>query len=399
MVLSSQASTQAVTKTATQTASRRGILIPYTAAVVFYWMSLYLYVPTLSVYAASKTDNLALVGIVLSQYGLWQAVARFPLGIIADWVGRRKPFIIAGFALGGLGALWMGLTGSINGLIVGRALSGFAASVWVLLVVAVNSQFPPEDAVRITALLSGVNSVARMLATSVTGALNDWGGYPLAFFLAAGTAALAMLSMVMVREPARPSKPPSLGSLGKLITRRDVLVPSLLCAVSQFAIWAAPFTFSPILAKSLGASGVTLSMLTSLNIALVMLGSFATSAVAKRVGARRLVVFNFVVIALSMTLLTFARSLSLVFVAQICFGLASGIGYSVLMGLSIRDVDETQRATAMGLFQAVYGIGMFAGPWLSGILADAIGIQPMFGVVGAACLMIGLMGTRQLAEK
>ena len=99
-----------------------------------------------------------------------------------------------------------------------------------------------------------------------------------------------------------------------------------------------------------------------------------------------------------MVMLTFARSLALVFVAQICFGLASGIGYSVLMGLSIRDVDETQRATAMGLFQAVYGIGMFAGPWLSGILADAIGIQPMFGVVGGACLVIGLLGVQQLAK-
>ncbi len=366
------------------------------AAVVFYWASMYLYVPTLSVYAASKTDDLALVGVVLAQYGLWQAVTRFPLGIAADWLGRRKPFILVGFALAGLGALWMGLTGSISGLIVGRALTGLAASVWVLLVVAVNSQFPPEEAVRISALLSGVNSVARMLATAITGMLNHWGGYPLAFFVAAGTAAVAMLVMALIREPARPRQAPSLSSLGKLITRRDVLAPSLLCAVSQFAMWAGPFTFAPLLAKNLGASDNMLSLLTSLNIALVMLGSFITSAVAKRIGARRLVVFNFTVIALSMALLAFARSLPLVFVAQVCFGLASGIGYSVLMGLSIRDVDETQRATAMGLFQAIYATGMFAGPWLSGILADAMGIQPMFGVVGAACLIIGLAGTRQL---
>ena len=44
-----------------------------------------------------------------------------------------------------------------------------------------------------------------------------------------------------------------------------------------------------------------------------------------------------------------------------------------------------KRATAMGLFQAVYAIGMFTGPWLSGILADAIGLQPMFGIVGILC--------------
>ncbi|MEJ5310807.1 MAG: MFS transporter [Anaerolineae bacterium] len=391
-------SSPALTKTVAHLNSRRGLLVLYMAAVVFYWAAMYFYVPTLSSYIKTKTNDLALVGIVMAQYGLWQAVARFPLGIAADWMGRRKPFILAGFALAGLGALWMGLTNSVSGLLVGRALTGFAASVWVLLVVAVNSQFPPEDAVRISALVSGVNSLARMLATSVTGRLNEWGGYPLAFFVAAGTAALAMLAMAGIREPARPPKAPSLGGLGKLITRRDVLVPSLLCAVSQFAIWAAPFTFAPLLAKNLGASDDILSLLTSLNIAMVMVGSFATSAVAKRVSSQWIVVFTFAVIALSMGMLTFAHALPLVFIAQICFGLASGIGYSVLMGLSIRDVDETQRATAMGLFQAVYATGMFAGPWLSGILANAIGIQPMFGVVGIACLGAGLLGVQQLAK-
>lgn len=391
-------SSPALTKTTPRANSRRGLIVLYMAAVVFYWASMYFYVPTLSSYIKTKTSDLALVGIVMAQYGLWQAVARFPLGIAADWIGRRKPFIIAGFALAGLGALWMGLTDSVNGLLLGRALTGLAASVWVLLVVAVNSQFPPEDAVRISALVSGVNSVARMLATSVTGKLYDWGDYPLAFFVAAGTAVLAMLAMVGIREPVRPPKAPSLGSLGKLITRRDVLVPSLLCAVSQFAIWAAPFTFAPILAKNLDASNNTLSLLTSLYIAMMVIGSFATSAVAKRVSSRWIVVFTFTVIALSMGMLTLAHALPWVFVAQICFGLASGIGYSVLMGLSIRDVDETQRATAMGLFQAVYAIGMFAGPWLSGILANGIGIQPMFGVVGVACLVVGLAGVQQLAK-
>lgn len=391
-------SSPTLAQTTAQANSRRGLIVLYMAAVVFYWASMYFYVPTLSSYIKTKTSDLALVGIVMAQYGLWQAVARFPLGIAADWIGRRKPFIIAGFALAGLGALWMGLTDSVNGLLIGRALTGFAASVWVLLVVAVNSQFPPEDAVRISALVSGVNSGARMLATSVTGTLNEWGGPPLAFFVAAGTAAVAMLAMVGIREQARPPKAPSLGSLGKLMTRRDVLVPSLLCAVSQFAIWAAPFTFAPILAKNLGASDNTLSLLTSMYIAIMMIGSFATSAVAKRVSSRWIVIFTFTVIALSMGMLTFAHALPWIFVVQICFGLASGIGYSVLMGLSIRDVDETQRATAMGLFQAVYAIGMFAGPWLSGILADSIGIQPMFGVVGVACLVVGLVGVQQLAK-
>ncbi|MCJ7549332.1 MAG: hypothetical protein MUQ30_06600, partial [Anaerolineae bacterium] len=51
----------------------------YVAAVVFYWAALYIYVPTLSVYVESKTSTLASVGVVLSMYGLWQAIIRLPL--------------------------------------------------------------------------------------------------------------------------------------------------------------------------------------------------------------------------------------------------------------------------------------------------------------------------------
>jgi MFS family permease len=88
--------------------SRRLMITLYAIAVFLYWIALYLYMPTLPTYAQSKSDNLALVGVVLSMYGLWQAIIRLPLGIAADWLGWRKPFIIVGLALAGLGAWAMG---------------------------------------------------------------------------------------------------------------------------------------------------------------------------------------------------------------------------------------------------------------------------------------------------
>jgi MFS family permease len=69
------------------------------------------------------------------------------------------------------------------------------------------------------------------------------------------------------------------------------------------------------------------------------------------------------------------------------------------MGMSIRDVADAERNTAMGLHQSVYAIGMFAGPWLSGFLADAIGIRPMFGVTAFACLAVGIVLIRLLPAR
>ena len=85
--------------------SRQWLIVLYILVALLYFASLYLYVPTLPTYVQSKSGNLALVGVVLAQYGLWQALIRLPLGIVADWLGRRKPFIIVGFGLAGLGAL------------------------------------------------------------------------------------------------------------------------------------------------------------------------------------------------------------------------------------------------------------------------------------------------------
>lgn len=384
--------------TTANTAGRKWLITLYMAAVFLYWIALYLYVPTLPVYAQSKADDLAWVGVVLSMYGLWQAVIRLPLGIAADWLGWHKPFIIAGFALAGLGAWVMGTAVDVQGLILGRAITGLAAGTWVPLVVVFSGLFPPEEAVQASALLTMVGSVGRMLATAVTGSLNELGGYPLAFFLAAIAAALAIVIVLPSREQRRSSKAPSVRGIGRLITRRDVLLPSLLSAVNQYATWATTFGFLPIIARQLGATGVTQSILVTMNIAVVTLGNLMATTLIRVMGTWRLVYLSFWLIALGVGSAALAPSLPMVFFAQLCLGLSQGIGYPILMGMSIQKVTGAERATAMGLHQSVYAIGMFTGPWLSGILADMMGIRLMFGVTAFACLALGLYGTGQLRK-
>ena len=371
----------------------------YAAAAFLYWASLYLYIPTLPVYAQSRSDNLALVGIVLSMYGLWQAIIRLPLGIAADWLGWRKPFIIVGLALAALGAVIMGTAANVNGLIVGRAVTGLAAGTWVPLIAVFSTLFPSDQAVRASAILTLVASAARALATSVTGSLNEMGGYPLAFFLAAGTAVLAILIVLPAREDRRPPQRPSARSIRTLIVRRDVLLPALLNGVGQYANWTATFGFLPVLARQLGATDVALSLLVSMNMGVVTLGNLVATAIVRRVGARRLVYLSFLLLFAGIGGAALARSLPLIFVAQFCIGLGQGIGYPLLMGMSIQHVGDGERTMATGLHQAVYAIGMFGGPWLSGMLANALGIRPTFGVTAFGCLALGLLGTSLLAEK
>lgn len=138
--------------------------------------------------------------------------------------------------------------------------------------------------------------------------------------------------------------------------------------------------------------------MTSLSVVMVALGNWATTYMVRRLGARHLSYLSFGLLCVGIGCAALANSLWIVFVVQIFVGFGQGIGYPVWMGMSIRHVNREQRNTAMGLHQAVYAIGMFTGPWLSGIIAAAWGLPIMFGVTAGLCLVLGWLGTSRLRE-
>jgi MFS family permease len=178
-----------------------------------------------------------------------------------------------------------------------------------------------------------------------------------------------------------------------------VLLPALLNAVLQYVEFAATFSFIPILARQAGATDILLSTLLSSSILVMLLGNLSAASLVHRIGVRRLLTANVALVALGVGGAAFASSLPLIFACQYCISFSFGIGYPILMGLSIQPVGEAERTTAMGLHQSVYSLGMFTGPWLSGILAVRLGIQPMFFVTGIAALVLGLVGTRVLFHR
>jgi DHA1 family multidrug resistance protein-like MFS transporter len=371
----------------------------YGIIIFLFWMSLNLYAPTLPNYLKTRTNDLALIGSILGMYGLFGTVIRLPLGIAADWLGRGKSLLFIGIVLEGLGAWLMGSADNVNTLLLGRAICGIAAATWVVIVVAFSNLFPQEEAVRATVILTMIPSFGRLLGSLVTGWLNEMGGYPLAFFISTGIAGLALLFLMPATDIKHSPQVPSIYNFGKLVTRRDVLVPSLLNTIGQYAFMGAVFGFIPLLAQRLGAGNVMLSLNVSVFVILYALGNLAATSVNRLIGSRTLVMMGILFIAVGYGIAAIAPSLEWIFIAQACFGLGEGISYPVIMGLCIEKVPINERSTAMGLHQTIYSLGGFIGPWLSGIIAKAIGIQPMFGVTAPACLALGLLGVYFLFAK
>jgi MFS family permease len=367
-------------------------LILFASAVFLLWFSQYVFVPTLPEYLRAKVGSLAVVGSILAMYGLWQVAVRLPLGILIDAVGRQKLFLLGGFLVGALGALALGTGRTIASLYVGRSLTGLAQGSWVPLVVVFSSFFPADQSVRATAVLTLVSAAARLSATALNGYLNVWGGYTLAFFVAAAAAILAAIIVLSVPVDGKPTGAPKLRPLLHLFLRRTVLIPSFLAAVNQYIIFGISLGFMPVLATQLGARDVTLGYLATANLLFFLLGNLTATSSSSRFKSESMVLVSYVLFAGAITTAALAKSIQLLFIVQGCIGIANGIGYPVLMGTTIRNVPAQQRTSAMGLYQSIYAAGIFIGPWASGALAEALGIRPMFGLTAAAVLILGLTG-------
>jgi MFS family permease len=111
-----------------------------------------------------------------------------------------------------------------------------------------------------------------------------------------------------------------------------------------------------------------------------------TVLATNRLGTRITVVSGIALMAVGTFAVPLADTVPLLALTQVVSGLGRGLAYPVLMALSIREVVSSEQATAMGVFQALYSIGMFAGPSIAGLWADLFGLESVFTFSGAISL-------------
>ena len=96
----------------------------------------------------------------------------------------------------------------------------------------------------------------------------------------------------------------------------------------------------------------------------------------------------------------FVKRVPLLAAIQLVNGTGRGVLNTTLMALSIRYFAPEERATAMGVYQAIYSVGMLLGPLISGFLAESLGFASIFYVSAILCLipagMANLSGLRRI---
>mgnify|MGYP000388152611 FL=1 len=122
-------------------------------------------------------------------------------------------------------------------------------------------------------------------------------------------------------------------------------------------------------------------------VAAVSSARFASTALCARRGARFYIPLIFLLVAIYCILVPRVGNVTVIFLLQALPGMSNGILLSYLTSESMRNVPEEKKSTAMGLFQAVYAVGMSVFPAVVGALAEHVNVAVGYAFLAAAALL------------
>lgn len=362
-----------------------------------FWCAQYSYTQFINPELDRMGMSAAYMGLVSGAYGFTQMVLRLPLGILADRAGKQKPFVLIGCLLAALSSAGFLMFYTPAGFMVSRGLAGVASASWVSFTVMYSAYFPHREGPRRISQLNAANMSGRLIGFFLIIFIIPLLGLRSAFAFSLGAGALAFLLCVPLKEARHARQGITLKILLSVSKDRYLLACSLVGILTQVIAFSTYYGFTVNIAKTLGAQGAALSWL---NIAMLvptlLMNYLVTSRLLKKFSGRILVCSGFSLAALYCVLVPLVSSMTQLYLIQILAGCASTLTFAVLIGQCIRDIVQELRAVAMGIYQAVYGIGMTLGPVFMGLLIDSSSLKTAFFAVAAFSLVSALLAWRLL---
>ncbi|MGM0877302.1 MAG: MFS transporter [Bacillota bacterium] len=358
------------------------------------WFSHFIYLPILTTYIETMGGKYIFIGIVLSSYGLMQFLFRLPIGIYSDLFRLRRPFIVAGMLISTTSCLVFALTDSLGWVLIARSLAGIAAATWVVFTVLYSSYFVDREVHRAMSSISFVVVLAQLIGMSLSGFIvNEW-GWSAPFWVGGITSIIAAILSLFIYEEkeGKESVPVKVKDLTSVIKEPMLLKVSLLSILAHSIIFTTMFGFIPAYALKIGLHASDISLIVfSFMIPHAIATLFMGKVIVPLLGKWKSLKTAFLVSAFFTLLTPFIESKGLLMIIQGFNGFSLGILFPLLLGLAIESISHEKRATAMGVYQALYALGMFSGPFIAGVLNSGFGITAGFYFTGILGLIASIL--------
>jgi MFS family permease len=338
-------------------------------------------------------DDLSAVGMAMGVYGLVQAVLQIPFGMAADRFGRKR-VIYLGLALLALGSIVGATATSVGGLALGRALQGggaISAAVTALLA------DQTRDAVRTkgTALVGA--SIGLMFALSLVlgPLLSGWGGLSAIFGV---TLLLAVCGVAIVRfwtppEPSLPMAGQAKHSLWGLLVHPD-LIRLNFGVFALYAVQLASWVAIPALLIQAGVASADHGWiyLPAVLLSFVVMG--VTLFPMERRGLLRPLFLGCILLVMVVQagwgwLATSSPPLWMLAILLFLFFCGFNVLEASQPSLASRLAPTGSRGAALGVYNTLQSLGIFAGGAMGGLLLKSVGASGVF-LTSAALMLVWL---------
>ncbi len=363
-------------------------------------LGLFLVLPVFALEAARLPggNDPALVGLAMGIYGLTQAVMQVPLGLASDRVGRKK-IIVLGLIVFAIGSVVAALAGSVHVLVIGRAIQGagaVSAAVTALLADLTRDEVRTKGMALVGISIAAMFALSLVAAPPLAGAIGLTG-----LFWITAALAVAGIAVVLWWTPAEPVQHAD-APRGRLA---DVwLHPNLWrLDLGVFVLHTVQMSMWVVVPGLLVQTGLPKSehwyvYLPAVLASFLMLGGLFA---AERRGQLRAVLrigiaLLFVVQLALLVVAPRAPGLwtlgTLMFFFFIAFNLLEATQPSLISRLA----PAHARGAALGVYNTLQSLGLFAGGALGGWLVKAGGPQAVLVATSTLALLWLLAGWAQV---
>ena len=357
-------------------------------------LGLFLVVPVFELEASHYAGaNPASIGMAMGVYGLTQAVLQLPLGMASDRWGRKR-LIALGLLVFAVGSVIAAMATSIDGLLWGRAIQG-AGAVSAAVTALLADQTRDVVRTKAMAMIGASIGLVFSLALIVSPLLAGWVGLSGMFWLVAVLAVLAVVA-IFVMVPPEPAlhRDAVGGSLAEVLAH-----PALLrLHVGVFVLHAVQLAMWMVLPRMLVEAGLVKEHHWYVYLPAV-LGSFLVMGgvlfrMERKGKLKQVFLASIVLVGLTQLALWWMSGSSAGAPSLWTLGLLLLVffsGFNMLEAsqpsLVSRQAPPQARGMALGVYNTLQSLGLFAGGAVGGILIKHSGPQMLFMASGVLMLL------------
>ena len=377
--------------------SRRAILTIAISAIALETALLGVIAPLLPEIEQRTGAGDAALGLAMAAYAIPILLISIPTGRLADRIGRR-PLLLGGLALTGVGSLLIAASGSLEVLLAGRAVQGVGSTAsWVAALAIVSDLARPGRTGEAIGFALSANSLGAIGGPALGGIVGGEISFEAPFILVSAIAAtmLAAGFVILPRHEAASSAERSSGRGIRVALRRPgVIAPGLIVIAGASFIGMVDFAVPLDLDRRLGTGATVIGLLFALAAGLDAIASPVAGSAGDRRGRRPVAIAGGIVVAVSGALLALLGTLGGAAFALAVFGIGQSIGFAAAVPWLDDAFGPVDRGLAYGGLNLVYALGYTAGPLLSGGLLEAASADVVYLLItavaaaGAAALAI-----------